>query len=186
MSRYALQSILQGDKAPVTAKGFFPFCRQQQEQEELYLYRRKLNSETSALFHGALPTLYHPAAQPFFRVCPGETQTPQGGFVTKKKPVVIILDDNKERCLREEAALEKAIEARGIYAVGISNYGKGHISRSGVDEEKLPCIEIEGLYYYPPRPQEELTYERLCRFLDTIAHKGILQQLSGVPPTGNE
>lgn len=106
--------------------------------------------------------------------------------MAKHKPVIIILDDDKERCLREEAALEKAVEDRGIYAVGISNYGKGHISRSGVDEAKLPCIEIEGLYYYPPRPQEELTYERLCRFLDTLAHKGILQQFAPVSPPSGE
>lgn len=96
------------------------------------------------------------------------------------EPTIIILDSVSDRCLREEAALDKAIEEKDIYACGMSNYGQSYIARSGVPQEKLPCIEIETLYFYPPRPNEELTYEMLCRFLDMMVAEKILRRRKAV------
>lgn len=90
-------------------------------------------------------------------------------------PTVTILDSDKERCLREEASLEKAIQEKGIYAHGISNYGSGFIARSGAAADKLPCIEVDGLLFFPPKAGTEISYENLCRFLEMMLQKGSLR-----------
>ena len=94
------------------------------------------------------------------------------------KPTIIILDNVKDRCLREEAALDKIIRDKGIYALGISNYGEGYISRSGIEVEKLPCIQVDTNYYFPPVPNEELTYEKLDRFMDMMLANGSLKSIA--------
>lgn len=91
------------------------------------------------------------------------------------KPTIIIVDNIKDRCLREEAALDKAIKDKGIYALGMSNYGDGYIARTGISEEKLPYIEVDSLHFFPPHPNEELTYERLCRFLEMLVTGNVIR-----------
>ena len=94
-----------------------------------------------------------------------------------RRTVIIILDDNQQRALREEAALERALTTKRVNAAGMSHYGGGFIARSGM-EDSLPVIEIDGLYYVPPKKGEELTYEGLCSFLDLMIEKGIVHTIS--------
>ena len=49
----------------------------------------------------------------------------------KHRPVVCILDNDKERCLREERSLDAAIAAKKLPISGISNYGANHLARTG-------------------------------------------------------
>ncbi len=92
----------------------------------------------------------------------------------KCRPVICILDDDKERCLREEAALDRAIADKGLAVRGTANFGEGHISRSGM-EGNLPCFDVDGVYFSAPaRPGEELTYESICAFLDMLVRRGII------------
>ena len=49
------------------------------------------------------------------------------------RPVICVLDDDKDRCLREERALDEAIKAMKVDASGISNFGGNHLARSGIE-----------------------------------------------------
>lgn len=100
---------------------------------------------------------------------------------TGQKPTINILDRVKERCLRQEVALDRAIEDKGVYAHGLSNYGGGYIARTGLSDEKLPCIEIGEMFFFPKHPNEEISYEKMCGFLDMLIAKGIIQLDSQVP-----
>lgn len=94
------------------------------------------------------------------------------------KPAIIILDNDKDRCLREEYALDQALADKNIHATGMSNYGTGFLSRSGVPKEKFPCIDVQGVLFFPPRPQEELTYDILCLFLEMLLDNDLVQQVN--------
>ena len=102
------------------------------------------------------------------------------------KPTIIILDNVKDRCLREEAALDKVIRNKGIHAFGASNYGEGYISRSGIPIEKLPCIQMDTNYYFPPSPNMELTYEKLDRFMDIMLANGSLKLTAVIAAESDE
>lgn len=90
----------------------------------------------------------------------------------RHRPVICILDNDKDRCLREEKALEAAIRDKCIAASGISNFGPNHLARSGV--ETFPCIDVDGVYFTPKAGTDELTYEILCDFLDMLVRKKII------------
>ncbi len=92
-----------------------------------------------------------------------------------KYPTLCILDPDKDRCLREEAALDAAIAARGVAANGISNFGACHLARVGTRE--FPAIDVDGTLFFPREKGGELTYEALCDFLDMLARKGIVRIL---------
>lgn len=104
----------------------------------------------------------------------------------KHKPAIIIVDHVKDRCLRQEAALDSAIEEKRIYAAGLSNFGEGYIHRTGVPEEKHPFIEIDSLNFFPPYPNQEMTYEHLCKFLDMLLSKGMLQLIDDMKDCNDE
>ena len=87
-------------------------------------------------------------------------------------PVICILDDDKERCLREEKALDAAIRAKGLPVSGISNYGANHLARTGL--ERFPAIDVDGVYFTPKESGAELTFDALCDFLDMLVRKGII------------
>lgn len=89
----------------------------------------------------------------------------------KHRPTVCILDNDQERCLREEKALDAAIAAKGLNISGISNFGANHLARSGL--EAFPAIEVDGEYFTPNVPGE-LTYEMLCDFLEMLVRRKIL------------
>lgn len=91
----------------------------------------------------------------------------------KYKPTVCILDDKAERCLREEAALDKAITDKGFPVLGAANYGPAHLERSGVTS--FPAIDVDGVYFESKNPGEELSYEMLCDFLDMLVRRGIVE-----------
>lgn len=101
---------------------------------------------------------------------------------TRRKPTIVVLDNNRDRCLRQEATLDKAIEAIGIIANGMSNFGGGYIARTGIPVEKLPCVEIDDLVYFPPNPNEEITYGVMCRLLETLVANGVLERVSDKQP----
>lgn len=90
----------------------------------------------------------------------------------KHRTVICILDDNKERCLREEKALDAAIAAKGFELNGTANYGPNHLARTGL--EAFPAIEVDGVYFSPKESGKELSYEALCDFLDLLARKGVI------------
>jgi|GEM_PF-2716768 len=90
----------------------------------------------------------------------------------KHRPVICILDNDKERCLREEKALDAAIKAKQLPVCGISNYGANHLARTGL--EQFPVIDLDGMYFSPKQAGVELTYETLCDFLDMLVRKKIL------------
>lgn len=87
-------------------------------------------------------------------------------------PVICILDDDKERCLREEKALDAAIKTKQLPVKGISNYGANHLARTGLDQ--FPAIDLDGVYFTPRQAGVELTHDTLCDFLDMLVRKGIL------------
>lgn len=95
----------------------------------------------------------------------------------KHRPVICILDDDKERCLREEKALDAAIAAKGLAVSGISNYGANHLARTGL--EVFPAIEVDGVYFSPKEGGKELSYEMLCSFLDMLVRKGVIALSQG-------
>lgn len=91
----------------------------------------------------------------------------------KHHPVVCILDDNSTRCLREEAALDRAIADKKLPVRGAANFGPAHLARSGL--ERFPAIEVDGLYFESKRPGEELSYEMLCDFLEMLVRRGLVK-----------
>jgi hypothetical protein len=99
----------------------------------------------------------------------------------RHQPVICILDKEKERCLREEKALEAAIAAKGLHVVGIANYGANALARTGL--ERFPAIEVDGVYF-TSREEGELRYDQLCDFLDMLVRRKIIAK-SGegeIPP----
>lgn len=90
----------------------------------------------------------------------------------KHRPVICILDDDKERCLREEKRLDQAIAAKGLQASGISNYGSNHLARTGLSV--FPAIDVDGVYFTPKDSGNELDYEAICAFLDMLVRRGIV------------
>ena len=89
----------------------------------------------------------------------------------KHRPTICILDDDRERCLREEKALDAAIAFKGLGVSGIANFGANYLARSGV--EVFPAIEVDGVYFTPKSPGE-LTYDMLCDFLDMLVRREII------------
>lgn len=92
----------------------------------------------------------------------------------KHQPVVCVLDDNRERCLREEDALDRAILAKNLPVLGASNFGPAHLARTGL--ERFPAIDVDGVYFEFKTPNQELTYEILCDFLDMLVRRGIVKK----------
>ena len=93
----------------------------------------------------------------------------------KNRPVICILDMDRERCIREEKALEQAIADKKIDVVGCANFGPNHIARTGLAEEQLPAIDLDGTYFIHKGEEKELTYERICDFLDMLVRRGYVQ-----------
>lgn len=93
--------------------------------------------------------------------------------MAKHTPVVCILDNDKDRCLREEAALDRAIADKKIPVLGAANFGPAHLERTGL--ERFPAIDVDGVYFEAKNPGEELTYEMLCDFLDMLVRRGIIE-----------
>lgn len=91
----------------------------------------------------------------------------------KHKPVVCVLDDNEERCLREEEALDRAILDKKIPVRGAANFGQAHLSRTGLS--RFPAIDVDGVYFEFKKAGEELSYEVLCDFLDMLVRRGIVK-----------
>jgi hypothetical protein len=89
----------------------------------------------------------------------------------KHRPVVCILDNDRERCLREESALDAAIRAKKLPVSGMSNFGPNHLARTGLDS--FPAIEVDGVYFTPKNAGLELDYGDLCNFLDMLVRLGI-------------
>lgn len=98
----------------------------------------------------------------------------------KHRPVICILDDDRDRCLREEKALDAAIKEKGLNVTGISSFGANHLARSGV--ESFPAIDVEGFYFYPREKGEELSYEKLCDFLDYLVRKDFFAKIAEQNP----
>ena len=92
----------------------------------------------------------------------------------KYKPVVCILDDDQERCLREEAALDRAIIDKGTPVLGAANFGPAHLERSGATS--FPTIDVDGVLFESKTPGTELTYEMLCDFLDMLVRRAIIEK----------
>lgn len=90
----------------------------------------------------------------------------------KHRTVICILDDDKERCLREEKALDAAITAKKLPVSGIANYGVNHLARTGL--ERFPAIDVDGVYFTPKFVEPELTYGRMCEFLDMLVRKNVI------------
>lgn len=90
----------------------------------------------------------------------------------KHRHVICILDNDKERCLREERALDEAIAAKRLPVSGISNYGANYLARTGLDE--FPAIEVDGLYFLFRNRGRELTCAMLCDFLDMLVRRGVI------------
>ena len=88
------------------------------------------------------------------------------------RPVLCILDDDQERCLRAESALEAAIMTKKLPASGISMYEPGYLARTGLDS--FPAIELNGAYFIPKTPGQELDYDDLCDFLDMLVRRGVI------------
>ncbi|MDL2306980.1 hypothetical protein LJC48_02985 [Desulfovibrio sp. OttesenSCG-928-C06] len=93
----------------------------------------------------------------------------------KNRPVICILDMDKERCIREEKALEQAIADKKIDVTGCANFGPNHIARTGLEEEQLPAIDLDGVYFTHKGDEKELTYEKLCDFLDMLVRRGYVK-----------
>ena len=88
------------------------------------------------------------------------------------RPVLCILDDDQERCLRAENALDAAIMTKKLPVSGISRYEPTHLARTGLDS--FPAIELNGAYFIPKIPGQELDYDDLCDFLDMLVRRGII------------
>jgi len=90
----------------------------------------------------------------------------------KHRPVICILDDDKERCLREEKTLDRVIADKKLPVSGISNYGANHLARTGL--EQFPAIEVDGVFFNPKEIGKELDYTMLSDFLDMLVRKKII------------
>lgn len=90
----------------------------------------------------------------------------------KHRPVICILDDDKERCLREEKTLDRVIADKRFPVSGIANYGANHLARTGLSV--FPAIDVDGVYFTPKHPGKELDYDILSDFLDMLVRKGII------------
>jgi len=95
----------------------------------------------------------------------------------KHRPVICILDNDRERCLRAESALDAAIKAKKLSVTGISNFGPNHLARTGLDA--FPAIDVNGVYFTPKNAGRELDYEALCDFLDMLVRRGIVSGPAG-------
>lgn len=95
----------------------------------------------------------------------------------KHRPVICILDDDKERCLREEKTLDAVIAAKRLPVSGISNYGANHLARTGL--EQFPAIEVDGVFFTPKEMGKELDYTMLSDFLDMLVRKNIIPPAEG-------
>lgn len=91
------------------------------------------------------------------------------------RPVICVLDNDRERCLREEKALDEAIKAMKVNASGISNFGGNHLARSGVED--FPAIDVDGVYFHFNERGVELDFDKLCSFIDMLLRKGIVEKL---------
>ena len=100
----------------------------------------------------------------------------------RNRQVVCILDNNRERCLREEKALDEAIAAKKLPVSGMANFGPNYLARTGV--ESFPAVEVEGLYFTPKKGCKELDYAMLCDLLDMLVAKGLVTVESEERPTG--
>ena len=89
----------------------------------------------------------------------------------KHRPVICILDNDKERCLREEKLLDELIREKRLAVSGIANYGGNYLARTGL--ERFPAVEVDGVYFTPGQ-EGELTRDRLNSFLDMLLHKGVI------------
>lgn len=92
--------------------------------------------------------------------------------MAKHKPVVCVLDNDRERCLREEEALDRAILDKKLPVHGAANFGPAHLERTGLT--RFPAIDVDGVYFESKNPGEELSYEMLCDFLDMLTRRGII------------
>ncbi len=90
------------------------------------------------------------------------------------QPVICILDNDKERCLREEKALDKALKAKQINASGISNFGSNHLARTGISS--FPAIDVDGVYFHFKEQGVELDFDKLCGFIDMLLCKEIVKK----------
>lgn len=90
----------------------------------------------------------------------------------KHRPVICILDTDKERCLRQEKTLDAVIADKRLPVCGISNFGANHIARTGVTS--FPSIDVDGLYFTPKETDKELDYAMLADFLDMLVRKGVI------------
>ena len=88
------------------------------------------------------------------------------------RPVICILEDDKQRCLREEKVLDAVIAAKRLPVTGISNYGANHLARTGLSE--FPVIEVDGVFFTPKEKGKELDYDMLSDFLDMLVRKNII------------
>lgn len=91
----------------------------------------------------------------------------------KHRPVICILDNDKERCLRQEQALDAAIKTKKVYASGMSNYGSNYLARSGLSD--FPAIEVDGVYFTMKQTGVELDHTLLCDFLDMLVRRNIIE-----------
>jgi len=94
------------------------------------------------------------------------------GIFVKHRPVICILDNDRELCLRAEKALDAAIRAKKLAVSGISNYGANHLARTGLNS--FPAIDVDGIYFTPKNTTLELDYETLCDFLDMLVRREII------------
>lgn len=92
--------------------------------------------------------------------------------MSKHRPVICILDDDKERCLREEKTLDAVIAAKKLPVGGIANYGANHLARTGLSA--FPAIDVDGVYFTPKEQGKELDFQTLSEFLDMLVRKGVV------------
>lgn len=90
----------------------------------------------------------------------------------RHKPVICILDDDRERCLRQEKVLDKVIADKKLLVSGISNYGANHLARTGLSS--FPAIDVDGVYFTPKLEVQELDYATLSDFLDMLVRKNVI------------
>ena len=90
------------------------------------------------------------------------------------RPVICILDNDRERCLREEKALDEAIKVKKINASGISNFGSNHLARTGVCI--FPAIDVDGMYFHFKEQGVELDFDKCCNFIEMLLKKGLVKE----------
>ena len=93
----------------------------------------------------------------------------------KRRLNICVLDADKERCKREERALEEAILMKNLQTkvTGAASYGQGHIQRSGYDGP-FPVVTVDGLFFHKKNEQQEYTRETFCSLLDMLTEKGVI------------